>query len=813
MFSDPKRARSRAVLVDWLLDVAEEFALRLETLFLAVDLLDRHLSCKDEETAWLQLLGTACVWTAAKMEEVFAPTSQDMINLTDQLYTTAQLVHMERHMLQTLQHAVVRPNTYTFLSALVHASNLEDLYGSPPSSRHGRDTCALCYWEGICEQWSSATVAAHTCGPAPVPGSLQQATSGEDQMDAWARSKANNNSVLSLASCLSCGTQMLDGSFSCHEMLCPAKSMSQIPAGVSSVSGFSSLPPPPMGLQQHPVHNSPSRQSSYGSLPNLLAPSPRQVHARPQVISWLLGRHVADGGSRPCSDSQLSALSDFANFGSCESPPRYASTAATVCPNAPHTFRLNPTSSDEEEMNLADGLARASHSMCCEEEDQAARGTSVRKASSEDHVLGVGGGVAGAAAALSGASGQHMQLVYLARLIAEACLMDHTTLTYPPSQVAAACLMLARAMLGKPVWSYALAQQSGIEGPQAVHACIVSVADVYAAVQQNSELVALQTRYGTRRMDVFFTAPSHDAFQLVESCRALTALAQQQCSARPSTGPTSGTAALGSSNHCPIISSTVHGQHSWSHQQHQQGFHQLPETAWQLPGGSWHAGIGAGEPSMHAVGQHYGLQMAGELMAAHSKAHDSGGNGDGSSSNKTAAASLAAQLQAFNLGQTPQSIAGTHLRNAQQDGSSSEQAQAGCVSSAFLQASRLDMWPEGAQGPHPSHGLTACDFLDASSEPVSAMPLLYTSARDTCSDSMRADHQHQHQTGACSGSGSAWPSGGMTCCSPISVLHLQGSWGAMTATSSSSLDESSNAALQLMRTCLSGGAPLGDPQL
>jgi hypothetical protein len=64
------------MLVDWLVEVVDEFQLSQETLFLAVALLDRFLSLKPVLCCQLQLLGVTCLWVAAKFEEVLPPCLQ-----------------------------------------------------------------------------------------------------------------------------------------------------------------------------------------------------------------------------------------------------------------------------------------------------------------------------------------------------------------------------------------------------------------------------------------------------------------------------------------------------------------------------------------------------------------------------------------------------------------------------------------------------------------------------------------------------------------------------------------------------------------
>lgn len=55
----------RTILVDWLAEVGEEYKLRAETLYLAVNFLDRFLSCMSVLRGKLQLVGTAAILLAS----------------------------------------------------------------------------------------------------------------------------------------------------------------------------------------------------------------------------------------------------------------------------------------------------------------------------------------------------------------------------------------------------------------------------------------------------------------------------------------------------------------------------------------------------------------------------------------------------------------------------------------------------------------------------------------------------------------------------------------------------------------------------
>ena len=55
----------RSILVDWLVEVADEYRLHTETLFLAVNYIDRFLSQMAVQRPKLQLVGAACMLIAA----------------------------------------------------------------------------------------------------------------------------------------------------------------------------------------------------------------------------------------------------------------------------------------------------------------------------------------------------------------------------------------------------------------------------------------------------------------------------------------------------------------------------------------------------------------------------------------------------------------------------------------------------------------------------------------------------------------------------------------------------------------------------
>ncbi|KAF4794753.1 Cyclin-A1 [Turdus rufiventris] len=105
----------RAILVDWLVEVGEEYKLRTETLYLAVNFLDRFLSCMSVLRGKLQLVGTAAILLAAKYEEIYPPDVDEFVYITDDTYTKKQLLRMEHLLLKVLGFDLTAPTINQFL--------------------------------------------------------------------------------------------------------------------------------------------------------------------------------------------------------------------------------------------------------------------------------------------------------------------------------------------------------------------------------------------------------------------------------------------------------------------------------------------------------------------------------------------------------------------------------------------------------------------------------------------------------------------------------------------------------------------------
>ena len=118
----------RSILVDWLIEVADEYKLESKTLHLSINTIDRVLSKRSVKRGSLQLVGCACMLLAGKYEEIFPPTVEDYSYISDNTYTPNQVLEEERRVLRDIDYTLtVRCNFKKFISTKTHSH----LYRSP----------------------------------------------------------------------------------------------------------------------------------------------------------------------------------------------------------------------------------------------------------------------------------------------------------------------------------------------------------------------------------------------------------------------------------------------------------------------------------------------------------------------------------------------------------------------------------------------------------------------------------------------------------------------------------------------------------
>lgn len=117
--------KMRGILVDWLIEVHTRFHLLPETLFLAVNIIDRFLSTKVVQLDRLQLVGVTAMFIASKYEEVLSPHVANFRHVADDGFTESEILSAERYVLTALDYDLSYPNPMNFLRRISKADNYD----------------------------------------------------------------------------------------------------------------------------------------------------------------------------------------------------------------------------------------------------------------------------------------------------------------------------------------------------------------------------------------------------------------------------------------------------------------------------------------------------------------------------------------------------------------------------------------------------------------------------------------------------------------------------------------------------------------
>ncbi|KAF7503372.1 hypothetical protein GJ744_003936 [Endocarpon pusillum] len=115
----------RGVLVDWLIEVHTRFRLLPETLFLAVNIVDRFLSSKVVPLDKFQLVGVTAMFIASKYEEVLSPHIGNFVHVADNGFSVDEVLAAERYTLTALKYDLSYPNPMNFLRRISKADNYD----------------------------------------------------------------------------------------------------------------------------------------------------------------------------------------------------------------------------------------------------------------------------------------------------------------------------------------------------------------------------------------------------------------------------------------------------------------------------------------------------------------------------------------------------------------------------------------------------------------------------------------------------------------------------------------------------------------
>ncbi|KAK5828637.1 hypothetical protein F5H01DRAFT_7028 [Linnemannia elongata] len=118
----------RPLLVDFLIEIHNHFNLQPETLYLAMNMMDRYLSKRVVYKKHYQLVGMTSLWISSKYEDSKEklPSVSQLCKLCSNTYDEAAFITMERHILKTLDYSLGHPTAEAFLKKDLEMAGQDD---------------------------------------------------------------------------------------------------------------------------------------------------------------------------------------------------------------------------------------------------------------------------------------------------------------------------------------------------------------------------------------------------------------------------------------------------------------------------------------------------------------------------------------------------------------------------------------------------------------------------------------------------------------------------------------------------------------
>lgn len=118
----------RPYLIDFLVEVHQQFRLRPEVLYLAMNIVDRYVSKRVVYKKHYQLVGCAALWIAAKFEDGKdkVPLVRELAEMCCKAYDESAFIQMEGHVLSTIGWVTGHPSAEAWLRMHTTGAYAED---------------------------------------------------------------------------------------------------------------------------------------------------------------------------------------------------------------------------------------------------------------------------------------------------------------------------------------------------------------------------------------------------------------------------------------------------------------------------------------------------------------------------------------------------------------------------------------------------------------------------------------------------------------------------------------------------------------
>ena len=123
--------KNRSIIFNWLVKNNFKWKLKDDTIFMAMNLMDRYISKYPTKNSEFQLIGISSYLIASKYEDIYPPYLDDLSQICNYIYSNDDIIKKEYEILSGLNFDILYNSSYkylTFLHSVTDKENMKLLY-------------------------------------------------------------------------------------------------------------------------------------------------------------------------------------------------------------------------------------------------------------------------------------------------------------------------------------------------------------------------------------------------------------------------------------------------------------------------------------------------------------------------------------------------------------------------------------------------------------------------------------------------------------------------------------------------------------
>jgi cyclin B len=123
--------KNRSILLHWLVKNNNKWKLKDDTIFMAMNIMDRYISKYESKNSEFQLIAIASYFIASKYEDIYPPYLDELSQICNYVYSNDDIIRKEYEILVGLNFDILYNSSYkylTFLHSVSDKDNLKLLY-------------------------------------------------------------------------------------------------------------------------------------------------------------------------------------------------------------------------------------------------------------------------------------------------------------------------------------------------------------------------------------------------------------------------------------------------------------------------------------------------------------------------------------------------------------------------------------------------------------------------------------------------------------------------------------------------------------